>query len=150
VNRGQSQHALLGKAASKPDNRQLMFRLRANTTMHRNPHPFFMICMLVSLMTPAQAEPLDDRLERTLEKLNPHFSGHESVRIDKDDATSKKYLLLDFRYNQKPEGEMLQTSIHRICAAVLDNRDMVRELTEAGYYMVSVAFDRKHQYDCLP
>ena len=106
-------------------------------------------CLLVLLMAPTQAEPLDHRMERTLDGLSPHYSGHESVTVETG-KTPGKYLLLDFRYPRTPEGDRMQSRIHRICMAVLSNRDLVSELSEAGYDMISVAFDRRHQYDCLP
>ena len=109
----------------------------------------FLSCLLLLVMTPAQAEPLDQRLERTMDGLSRHYAGHESVRVE-NDATPRKYLLLDFRYPSKPEGDRLQSRVHRICMAVLRNRELVSELSEAGYDMISVAFDRHHQYDCLP
>jgi hypothetical protein len=33
--------------------------------------------------------------------------------------------------------------------ALLGNRELIRNLTAAGYDMVSIAFNRQSQYDCL-
>jgi hypothetical protein len=33
--------------------------------------------------------------------------------------------------------------------ALLKDRDLIRHLSDSGYDMVSVAFDRRSQFDCL-
>ena len=32
---------------------------------------------------------------------------------------------------------------------LLEDRDLIRQLSDSGYDMVSVAFDRRSQFDCL-
>ena len=62
----------------------------------------------------------------------------------------RKYLVVDFRFTgQELASEQLQASVHKVCMALLKDRDLVRSLSDSGYDMVSVAFDRQSQFDCL-
>lgn len=77
------------------------------------------------------------------------FIGYQSVQSA--GADGQTYMLLDFRYDgQTPRGRDLYASIDRICRTVLTNTRLVQDLSNAGYDMVSVAFDERSQYDCLP
>jgi hypothetical protein len=47
------------------------------------------------------------------------------------------------------ETEQLQASVHKVCMTLLKDRELIRQLSDSGYDMVSVAFDRRSQFDCL-
>ena len=61
----------------------------------------------------------------------------------------RKYLIVDFRFESEPPQEQLQANVHRVCMALLKDRELIRSLSDSGYDMVAVAFDRKSQFDCL-
>lgn len=42
-----------------------------------------------------------------------------------------------------------QASVHRVCKTLLKDRELIRSLSDSGYDMVAVAFDRQSQFDCL-
>jgi hypothetical protein len=95
-------------------------------------------------------------LDLLLSGLFPHhqatYIGYESIEreaIPVSSAVERKYLIVDFRFNNEPATEQLQASVHKVCMAMLKDRDLIRDLTEQGYDMVSVAFDRRSQFDCL-
>lgn len=97
------------------------------------------------------AQDLDD-LMNGLFHQQPDYIGHDSVEredIPRDSVHERKYLVVDFRYTQPQETDTLQASVHRICMALLRNQPLIRDLSDRGYDMVSVAFDRHSQYDCL-
>jgi hypothetical protein len=80
------------------------------------------------------------------------YIGYESVEreiIPVSAPVERKYLIVDFRFNGEPGTEQLQASVHKVCMAMLKDRDLIRDLTNQGYDMVSVAFDRRSQFDCL-
>ncbi len=102
--------------------------------------------------TPASAENLDLILSGLLNGESATYIGYDSVeRQDIPDTSrvERKYLIVDYRFNQTPAEEQLQASIHKVCMALLGNRELIRDLTAEGYDMVSVAFSRQSQYDCL-
>ncbi len=91
---------------------------------------------------------LSNQLKQNLPSIEARFVGHETITT-RERAAPKTYLLLDFRYDQMPEEQDLQASIHSICTEVLHNQELISDLSRHGVHMVSVAFDRHHQYDCL-
>ncbi len=91
---------------------------------------------------------LDQRLSTTLEQLHASYEGYERATVP-EDGHAKTYLLLDFDDRNLARREERQRRIHHICSRILTNRDLVRDLSEQGVHMVSVAFNRDYQYDCL-
>lgn len=80
------------------------------------------------------------------------YIGYQSVEreiIPVTSAIERKYLIVDFRFNSEPGTEQLQASVHKVCTAMLKDRELIRDLSDQGYDMVSVAFDRRSQFDCL-
>jgi len=111
--------------------------------------PLLLLAMLMPGLS--QAEDLDS-LMNSLFQQQPDYIGHDSVErqdIPADSVHERKYLVVDFRFSQQPETDTLQDSVHRICMALLKNQRIIRDLSDRGYDMVSVAFDRQSQYDCL-
>ena len=101
---------------------------------------------------PAAAGNLDLLLSGLFPAHQATYIGYESVEreaIPVSSAIERKYLIVDFRLNEEPGTEQLQASVHRVCMAMLKNRDLIRDLSNQGYDMVSVAFDRRSQFDCL-
>ena len=79
------------------------------------------------LFAPAvQAENLDIVMSQVFPQDHATYIGYESVEredVPVSAAVERKYLLKD--------------------------RELVRSLSDSGYDMVSVAFDRRSQFDCL-
>lgn len=95
-------------------------------------------------------------LERDLAKgfsddADIKFVGHESVQRDEADSYgNEKYLILDFRNNTPFLDEsQLQANISQICKTVFGNQDLIKNLSDEGYDMISVSFESASQYDCL-
>ncbi|ARU54488.1 hypothetical protein OLMES_0384 [Oleiphilus messinensis] len=82
---------------------------------------------------------------------NLRFIGHESVQHEiVDRYGNEKYLVLDFRYTNMPVDEqIIQRNIDEICMSVFANEQLIQNLTDAGYDMVSISLDLYSQYDCL-
>ncbi|WP_369600870.1 hypothetical protein AAIA72_13690 [Hahella sp. SMD15-11] len=113
------------------------------------------LVLLLAFSGITQAEPgPDSRIRMALAQLEHiqddlFFIGYQSIPAAAGDGHS--YMLLDFRFEGPVPGEKdLYASIDRICRTVLANRNLVSDLSRAGYDMVSVAFDERSQYDCLP
>lgn len=108
--------------------------------------------MLATPMALAQTnignERLEERLAKEMREMGTDFLGHETVAVP-EDGHPKKYLLLDFEKHENAQHEERQERIHNICTRILRNRELVRSLSADGFHMVSVAFGRRHQYDCL-
>ena len=101
----------------------------------------------------AQAENLDIVMSQVFAQDHATYIGYESVEREDIPVTSaleRKYLIVDFRLaaSQQASGQ-LQASVHKVCMALLKDRELVRSLSDSGYDMVSVAFDRRSQFDCL-
>lgn len=115
--------------------------------------PGFALLMTLLFSTgPAHAGNLDLLLSGLFPESQATYIGFESVErqaIPVNSAIERKYLIVDFRINGNPGTEQLQASVHKVCMAMLKDRDLIRDLSEQGYDMVSVAFDRKSQFDCL-
>lgn len=106
---------------------------------------------LLSSIPAAQAENID-LLMSGLFKQGPTYIGMTSVDRDNIPETAhydRKYLIVDFRYQDMPDDSGLQASINTICMAMIRDQDLMQRLSRQGYDMVSVAFDRQSQYDCL-
>lgn len=102
--------------------------------------------------TPASAGNLDLLLSGLFPEHQATYIGYESVERDVIPVTSaieRKYLIVDFRLNGDSDTEQLQASVHKVCMALLKDRELIRDLSSQGYDMVSVAFDRRSQFDCL-
>lgn len=101
---------------------------------------------------PLSAGNLDVLLSSIFPDQQATYIGYESVEREDIPATShieRKYLVVDFRFQSDPATEQLQASVHKVCMALLKDRELVQSLSDSGYDMVAVAFDRKSQYDCL-
>ncbi|MDO6443533.1 MULTISPECIES: hypothetical protein [unclassified Marinobacter] len=106
------------------------------------------------LSAPAvQAENLDVVMSQVFHQDHATYIGFESVEredIPVSAAVERKYLIVDFRLAAaQPASEHLQASVHKVCMALLKDRELIRNLSDSGYDMVSVAFDRRSQFDCL-
>lgn len=108
--------------------------------------------LLVSAGPAAASGNLDLLLSGLFPANQATYIGYESVEreaIPVSSAVERKYLIVDFRLNDNPGTDQLQASVHKVCMAMLKNRDLIRDLSNQGYDMVSVAFDRRSQFDCL-
>ncbi|KMQ73374.1 hypothetical protein [Marinobacter subterrani] len=101
----------------------------------------------------AQAENLDILLSQVFPKDHATYIGYESVErqdIPASAPVDRKYLIVDFRLtSSQVASEQLQASVHKVCMTLLKDRELIRQLSDSGYDMVSVAFDRRSQFDCL-
>ncbi|HTN35394.1 MAG TPA: hypothetical protein VL091_15420 [Marinobacter sp.] len=101
----------------------------------------------------AFAENLDVLMSQVFTQNQATYIGFESIEREDIPVTStvdRKFLIIDFRFEtREPPAEQLQASVHKICMTLLKDRDLVRHLSDSGYDMVSVAFDRQSQFDCL-
>lgn len=110
--------------------------------------------VLISLSaTPVQAENIDLLMTRLFPHNELTYIGFDSVEredIPVASGVDRKYLIVDFRSNGENSREKQIARVHRICTTLLTNKDLISDLSRQGYDMVSVAFDRHSQYDCLP
>ena len=99
------------------------------------------------------AENLDVLMSHVFPEAQATYIGYESVErqdIPASAAVERKYLIVDFRLaSNDMASEQLQASVHKVCMTLLKDRDLIRQLSDSGYDMVSVAFDRRSQFDCL-
>ncbi len=115
----------------------------------------FVASLLVSapllIATPALADELQHSLSDLFQDAGTlQYLGFESVQNPRSDQYGlHKYMVLDFRADTSLGETERQASVHRICTALLREVQLVRNLTAQGYDMVSVAFDRRDQYDCI-
>lgn len=102
---------------------------------------------------PAQAENLDLLMSQIFPQNQATYIGYESVEREDIPASStidRKYLIVDFRFeSRQPPVEQLQASVHKVCMTLLKDRQLIQQLSDSGYDMVAVAFDRRSQFDCL-
>ncbi len=108
--------------------------------------------LLAMASQPAAASNLDLLLSGIFPHQQATYIGYESVEREDIPTTShieRKYLVVDFRFKSDPAGDQLQASVHKVCMALLKDRDLIQSLSDSGYDMVAVAFDRQSQYDCL-
>ncbi|ONF44887.1 hypothetical protein BTO32_03235 [Marinobacter lutaoensis] len=101
----------------------------------------------------AHGENIDVLMSQVFPKEQATYIGYESVEREDIPATTnieRKYLIVDFRFaTGEPAEELLQASVHKVCMTLLRDQDLIRRLSQSGYDMVSVAFDRRSQFDCL-
>ena len=113
---------------------------------------FTLAAALFVSATSVQAENVDLLMNGLFPENQPTYIGFDSIEradIPASAAVERKYLVVDFRFNTPPATEQLQASVHRICMTLIRNRELIQTLSDSGYDMVSVAFDRRSQYDCL-
>ncbi|MGO1500487.1 MAG: hypothetical protein ACTHWH_04290 [Marinobacter sp.] len=100
-----------------------------------------------------QAENLDIIMSQVFPQDHATYIGYESIEredIPVSSAIERKYLVVDFRLaSAQAASQQLQASVHKVCMALLKDRELIRSLSNSGYDMVSVAFDRRSQFDCL-
>jgi len=111
------------------------------------------IAMLALAAPTVHAENIDVLMSQVFPDQQATYIGYESIireDIPVAAAVDRKYLIVDFRFEAgEPPTEQLQASVHKVCMTLLKDRDLIRNLSESGYDMVSVAFDRRSQFDCL-
>lgn len=118
---------------------------------HSELTPAILLVAALMVITPwasASGTALEDRLSSTLAPVNAGFQGYEQATVA-ENGYPKTYLLLDFEGDNLSRREQRQERIHHICSRILTNRDLVEDLSRRGVHMVSIAFDRQYQYDCL-
>jgi len=109
--------------------------------------------LLVAMFSVAMVSEADE-LSSTLQShfgQQPDFTYMSYESIDQahaDEYGSVRYLVMDFNLALASSG-VLQQSVHAICSTVLKDTQLIRSLSDAGYDMISVSFDRQSQYDCL-
>ncbi|MFN2360410.1 MAG: hypothetical protein ABR522_04940 [Marinobacter sp.] len=111
------------------------------------------VAFLLTLASqPVAAGNLDLLLSNVFPDQQATYIGYESVEREDIPASSqvdRKYLVVDFRFKSDPASDQLQASVHKVCMALLKDRELIQSLSDSGYDMVAVAFNRKSQYDCL-
>ena len=118
---------------------------------HSELTPAILLVAALMVITPwasASGTALEDRLSSTLAPVNAGFQGYEQATVA-ENGYPKTYLLLDFEGDNLSRREQRQERIHHICSRILTNHDLVEDLSRRGVHMVSIAFDRQYQYDCL-
>lgn len=101
---------------------------------------------------PANAESIDVLMTDLFPREEMTYIGFDSVEredVPPSAGIDRKYLIVDFRTRQPQLRDEQLASVHRVCTALLKNRELISTLSRQGYDMVSVAFDRHFQYDCL-
>jgi len=80
-----------------------------------------------------------------------YLIGYQSVEHAHTDAFgASKYIILDFRGNASTmSDDKAVAKVEIICREIINNLALLRELSDLGYDMVSVAFDDASQFDCL-
>ncbi|NWN92821.1 hypothetical protein HLV39_15115 [Marinobacter adhaerens] len=111
------------------------------------------VAVTLLLATTVQAGNLDLAMSEVFPREHATYIGYESIEREDIPVTSsvdRKYLIVDFRLaSGRQSTEQLQASVHQACMALLKNRELIHDLSESGYDMVAVAFDRRSQFDCL-
>lgn len=105
--------------------------------------------LMFSLAGISEADDLSQRLESHFDQsLDYRFLNYERVEhAHADEFGNMSYLVMDF--DAQLAWANVQESIHQICEKVLDDTHLIRDLSDQGYDMISVSFDRQSQYDCL-
>ena len=117
-------------------------------------HSLRLVVSALLLSAPlAHGENLDVLMSQVFPEAQATYIGYESVErqdIPASAAVDRKYLIVDFRLaSNEMASEQLQASVHKVCMTLLKDRELIRQLSDSGYDMVSVAFDRRSQFDCL-
>ncbi|MBR9869967.1 MAG: hypothetical protein GYB26_02370 [Gammaproteobacteria bacterium] len=101
----------------------------------------------------AQAGNLDVLMQQVFPSTEVTYIGYESIEREDIPASAdvdRKYLVVDFRFKGSlPSTEKLQAKVHQVCMTMFKDQQLMRSLSDSGYDMVSVAFDRQSQFDCL-
>ncbi|MBC7185094.1 MAG: hypothetical protein H5U30_16170 [Marinobacter sp.] len=101
----------------------------------------------------AHGENIDVLMSQVFPEAQATYIGYESVErqdIPANAAIDRKYLIVDFRLgSDQLASDQLQASVHKVCMTLLKDRELISHLSDSGYDMVSVAFDRRSQFDCL-
>lgn len=109
--------------------------------------------MLLLWASASHAENIDVLMSQVFPQNKITYIGYESVErqdIPLSASIDRKYLIVDFRFAAgEPPTEQLQANVHKACMTLLKDRELIRHLSESGYDMVSIAFDRRSQFDCL-
>lgn len=112
-----------------------------------------MATTLLAATGSAHGENLDILMSQVFPQDQATYIGYESVEredIPTSATVERKYLIVDFRFEAaQPPVEQLQASVHKVCMTLLKDHDLIRQLSNSGYDMVAVAFDRRSQFDCL-
>lgn len=105
--------------------------------------------LMFSLASMSDADELSSRIESHFNAQSDYrFLAYESIdQAHADEYGSMRYLVMDFDITLASND--IQGDIHSICSVVLNDRELIRDLSRSGYDMVSVSFDRQSQYDCL-
>ena len=109
----------------------------------------FLLATLMALPSLTKADNIDLLMNGLFERDQPVYIGFDSVERQDLRTQERKFLIVDFRFQDEPSEERLQASIHTICTTLLRSHSLIRTLSDDGYDMVSVAFDRQSQFDCL-
>lgn len=122
--------------------------------MVRHSLPRILLGLLLGLPpVTASAEDIDLLMNRLFPRDELTYIGFDSVEredIPQASGVDRKYLIVDFRSDHQDDREIRVAQVHRICSTLLENLDLIKDLTHQGYDMVAVAFDRHYQYDCVP
>jgi len=124
-------------------------RFSRMTTFNKVIQTFVLFVAMFSLAAVSEADELSTALQTHFDSQSAFkYINYESVdQAHADEYGSMRYLVMDF--TSALASIDLQSSIHHICSSVLKDQSLIRRLSDAGYDMVSVSFDRQSQYDCL-
>lgn len=114
--------------------------------------PMAALLTLAAMPGSLQADNIDMLMSSLFPQQEMTYVGFDSVEREDIPVTSmvdRKFLIIDFRPRGPQDLAQRQADVHRICSTLLQNRALVRQLSQEGYDMISVAFDRHYQYDCL-
>ena len=119
------------------------------TTLNKKIQSMVLFFAMFSLAAMSEADELSTALESHFDhQATFKYLNYESVnQAHADEYGSMRYLVMDF--DLALASSDLQGSIHSICSSLLKDQQLIRRLSDAGYDMVSVSFDRQSQYDCL-
>jgi len=119
------------------------------TTMNKTIQSLVLFLAMFSLAAVSEADELSTALESHFDKpASFKYINYESVeQAHADEYGSMRYLVMDF--DLALASTDLQGSIHSICSSILQDQGLIRRLSDEGFDMVSVSFDRQSQYDCL-
>lgn len=92
---------------------------------------------------------LGQQLASNFPTQSPVYIGYERVGPQNTAHDQQQYLVLDFRFVNKPNRHRVQQAVAQICHSILHNYGLLQQLDNQGYNEISVAFDRQYQYDCL-
>lgn len=111
---------------------------------------FMLFIAMLTLAAAVEADEIKTTLQQHFEPLTSvQFVSYESIeQSHADDFGAYRYLVMDFNASAALDVS-IQHNIHSICSVVLKDMDLIRTLSDRGYDMISVSFDRQSQYDCL-